>query len=259
MLKVFYSLLFRFFGARPLLYLGDIAITDRWKWLISNCPQTAVHFLDAGCGSGAFSLCLAERNLWVTGISFSKAEISKAMERSTLLKLSNTKFLKADLRELNQMSFEQVFDSAICLETIEHLLDDHALLSSLSDKMRTGGRLYITTPNIDCPPLRGDKLSQTEDGGHVRWGYSFQSLENLLEKCGFQVVHRDELTGVVHQKIINLERLLSPYTPRIILIGLISVLRLFSFCDRSLTRTLGKPFFSIAIVAEKKMDTSKKF
>ena len=62
-----------------------------------------------------------------------------------------------------------------------------------------GGRLLITAPYLPHRPLLGEQVSETEDGGHVRWGYSEERLRSLAQQAALDVVEIGYVSGVISQ------------------------------------------------------------
>jgi 2-polyprenyl-3-methyl-5-hydroxy-6-metoxy-1,4-benzoquinol methylase len=141
------------------------------------------------------------------------------------------------------------FDQIVCLEVIEHLLDDHTLIVKLASCLNPGGQLLLTTPFDEHRPLYRERLSANEDGGHVRWGYSVDQLCTLATGAGLNVVEISYVSGLVSQKLTNLQRRGATYHP---ILGwfLTFPLRITQPVDRALTRMVRYPYLSIAVVAQ---------
>jgi len=208
--------------------------------------------LDAGCGSGAFTIYAAKMGNDSLGISFDEAKNRKAERRAKLLGVENARFLAADLRELDKLSDKLgKFDQIICFETIEHIKNDKKLLSDLAALLKSGGRLLLTTPSAKHKPLLGDRLSTEENGGHVRWGYTHEALRRLFEECGLQVVEEDFISGFVSQQITNAARLLGKVNNRLAWAATFP-LRILRPLDHLLTRLLDYPYMCVAVVGVKR-------
>ena len=80
---------------------GDACVYDRWDWLRRRLLPGPVRTLDAGCGSGAFTLGAAKLGNQAVGLSFDKNNNAKATHRAKLLGLSNVTFMTLDLRQLD--------------------------------------------------------------------------------------------------------------------------------------------------------------
>lgn len=231
---------------------GDAAVFDRWRWVRDNLAAGPVRTLDAGCGSGAFSLYAARRGNRVLGLSFDRENHDKAVRRAAMLGLTNVEFRVGDLRRLDEFGGELgTFDQIICLETIEHILDDQKLVTDLAARLNPGGRLLLTTPYKHYKPLLGDRLSEVEDGGHVRYGYTRDELEALFTRAGLAVEREEYLSGWVTQRLINLFRRLGRVSPALGW-ALTLPLRAGQAVDRPLTNALSYPYLSVALVGVKR-------
>lgn len=246
-------LLVRAFGWTVTVLFGDPCVFDRWLFVRKHLRPGPVRTLDAGSGSGAFTMYAAKRGNNALGLSFEERNNLVARERTAILGLENNiDYRTGDLRELDELA-EGLgqFDQIICLETIEHILDDAKLLRDLSGLLTPGGRLLLTTPYVGHRALYSERLSDHEDGGHVRWGYSHADLDRLMQQAGLEVVERDYVSGVVSQKITNLYRRLS--SVNIHFAWLVTFpLRIAEPLDRPLTRLLRFPYLCVAAVGEKR-------
>lgn len=230
---------------------GDPCVFDRWRWIRRQLLPGALRTLDAGCGSGAFTMYAAKIGNEALGLSFNEENNRLATERARLLGLAKVKFMTADLRKLDQISDGLgKFDQIICTEVIEHILNDRKLLHDLSELLKSGGRLILTTPFKNGRPIHGDKVSEFEDGGHVRVGYTHEEIRALFSEAGLKVITEDYLSGLVTQKIMELMRRLAPagWTPAW---AATFPLRVLQPADSVLTMATGYPFYVIAAVGTK--------
>ncbi|MGH7782093.1 MAG: class I SAM-dependent methyltransferase [Candidatus Binataceae bacterium] len=243
--------LLKLFGWRALVMQGDPLVYDRFIWLRRHLKPGPLRTLDAGCGNGAFTMYAARIGNEAVGLSFDEANNRKAIARAAMLEIAGARFLPCDLRRLDMMRAELgQFDQMICLETIEHIMDDRKLARDLAAMLKPGGRLFVSTPYKNCPPLRGDKLSETEDGGHVRWGYTHAEMRALLADAGLATTAEEFASGVVMQRVTDLMRAASETSPTL---GWAATfpLRGLRIADRPVTDALARPYLSIAVVAEK--------
>lgn len=243
----------KLFGVYPTLLVGDSGVWDRWVWLRRNLLRGNVRTLDAGCGSGAFSLGAAKLGNVVTGLSFDTRNNSTANERAKILKLeSRAHFLQQDLRELARVRNELgTFDQIICCETIEHIKNDEQLLKNFSELLKSRGKLLLTAPYKFYRRLPGDGISDIEDGGHVRWGYTHEEMATLCSRVGLKILKSGYATGFISQSIIRLERLGSALLPHRIVWAALFLFRFFTILDPLITPLLNYPYLSIAVVAVK--------
>lgn len=247
------NLLVRLLGWRGLVLQSDPPTWDRYRWLRRHLRPGPGRVLDAGSGSGAFTLFAASLGRTAVGLSHDEAANGHAARRATLLGLTGrVRFRTVDLRRLPDVAGELGwFDQIYCLETIEHVRDDQRLLDDLAALLRPGGALLVTTPSADHPPLFGERLSPTEDGGHVRWGYTPAELTARCERAGLRVVATATLSGVVSQSLTNLARRLATRVGVRPAWALTAPLRVLLPLDRALTRLLRRPWLAVGVVGVK--------
>jgi 2-polyprenyl-3-methyl-5-hydroxy-6-metoxy-1,4-benzoquinol methylase len=240
-------------GWRAILLHDDPCAYQRFKWLKKNLTRGNIRTLDAGCGEGAFTLYAAMKGNDAVGFSFDDASNQVAYRYARQLKCPNAKFVTGDLRKLDkQAAMLGKFDQIICFETIEHIMNDKKLICDLASLLNPGGRLLLTTPNKNYKHLYGDSISLTEDGGHVRWGYTHDELKTMFSANGLEVVKQDFIGGMVSQKLTNLLRFIGKKSNRRIAWTATLPLRTLSVMDPALTHLLRYPFHSIGVVGIKR-------
>jgi len=140
-----------------------------------------------------------------------------------------------------------LFDQIICTECIEHIQEDQKLVTDLAKVLAPRWQLLLTTPHEAHRPLRHEKLSETEDGGHVRWGYSEEGAGDL-RSAWLRVTDVAYTSGWISQQLTNLMRVKQGEQ----LAWMITFpLRCLQWVDRPLNGLFRYPWFGIGIVAEK--------
>ncbi|HQA08355.1 MAG TPA: methyltransferase domain-containing protein [Syntrophomonadaceae bacterium] len=138
-------------------------------------PYPNLPVLDAGCGTGNFSIKLALMGAKVTGIDISEDMLSIAKNKASLLHL-DIEFLKMDLHSLvfPDGSFAGVFSMA-AWEFVSH---PERAFAELWRVLRPGGQLLIGTINRESP---WGKLymEQAQHPGSVFKYACFKSLQDL--------------------------------------------------------------------------------
>ncbi len=244
------DLLVRALGWRALMVHGDPSVWDRYRWLRPRLRKGG-DVLDAGAGNGGFTVFAALAGNRALGLSFSPAEMGAAERRAALCEATSARFEVRDLRTIGAAAeLRETFDEIICLEVLEHLVDDVGLLRDLAATLRPGGRVLITVPSHDHRPLFRERVSATEDGGHVRWGYSEEQLRRVARQAGLRDLEAGQVSGAVTQALIELQRRIGT-VHRGLGWALTFPLRVLQPLDRRLTRLTGRPYLSRALVAEK--------
>lgn len=252
--------LLRVFGWKFLLITGDPCVLDRWLWLRGQLRAGALRTFDAGCGNGAFAIFAARIGNRVLAASFSEDEQRSARERTERLGVRGIEFRTVDLREIGQKRNELgVFDQIVCLETIEHVIDDEGLVRELARMLEPGGRILLSTPFDAHRPLYTEDPhpNPAEDGSHVRYGYSQIQLRELIEKAGLEVESESFISGFVSQKLTDLMRRLSARFGLLTAWSVLLPLRGLVLLDPPLSKLMGYPHLSVAVCAVKRSGTSQ--
>jgi len=242
------------FGWRLLLITGDPCVLDRWLWLRRRLRAGALRTFDAGSGNGGFSIGAASRGNRVVSASFSAEEQHDAQARAERLGVTGAEFRIVDLREIEaHRAALGTFDQIVCLEVIEHLLDDEALVCSLAAMLEPGGRLLLSAPFSGHRPLYTEQLEPepVEDGSHVRYGYTPEQVAELARRAGLEIVEQGFVSGVVAQKLTDLMRRLTERVGLTAAWLAVLPLRPLVVLDRPFTALLGYPHLSVALWAAK--------
>lgn len=251
------NLLVRVLGWRATILHGDPTVADRWEWVQRHLQAGPSKTLEAGCGTGAMTLFAARVGNAALGLSFNERNNEVAERRAKLLRLEDAKFRTADLRTLERLGLEtEGYDQILCLETIEHLLEDQKLLDNMSRLLKRHGRLLLTTPFKGHYPLIGEAQDQNyrttvEDGGHVRFGYTAEEIREMCSKAGLEVISEEYLSGYISQKLYTLFCTLDAYLPHRLVWLLTLPMRPLRRLDALATKLLRYPGLSLAVVAVK--------
>jgi len=178
-----------------------------------------------------------------------------AAERAAICKAPLAEFDVLDVRHLDQRpDLREQYDVVVCCECIEHILDDRKLMVDMKNCLKPGGTLLLTTPNFNYKPItQGDNgpFLPIEDGGHVRRGYTRETLMDLCASAGLKVSHIEYCAGFFSQKITGLMRVAQGIHS---VLGWALVLPLRPFpllLDRWVNKLSRWPEFTITLVAVK--------
>lgn len=139
-----------------------------WQEVLKRIPKNAV-VLEFGCGTGQFAKALFDRGCnGYGGIDFSEVALEIARKNVSTPGV----FVQCDIRKVVVTSD---YDYLVCLETLEHIEDDVAVLN----RIRPGKRCLITVPSYTGP-------------NHIR---SFSSYEQVLARYSmfFDTVPKQKL------------------------------------------------------------------
>ena len=156
--------------------------------IVDELPRPIGSVLDAGCGSGNVGPGLRDAGATrLTGI-----EVVPEMAA-----------LAADVYdEVLAMPVEQAlprlsgpFDTILCLDVLEHLVDPERVLTGLYGLAAPGARLQVSVPNARHVSLIGDLVFKgtfgyTEwghrDRTHLRW-FTRRDMVETMERAGWTV------------------------------------------------------------------------
>lgn len=147
--------------------------------------------LDAGCEDATFTYWLADRypRAVVTGIDVDAAALAACMAARPSKYAERVRFETSMFADLTPQSFDLV----AAFDVLEHIEDDRAAVAQLFAATRPGGRLLVHVPRdrwrhadgrIEIVP---DNEAWRINEGHVRMGYSPESLCQILTNAGFEI------------------------------------------------------------------------
>jgi len=166
-------------------------------------PVEGKRVLEVACGRGGFSRLLAARGASVCGADFSLAalEIAQRRIRGNGLTLARLALAQADSQRLPFA--DNSFDVIISCETIEHVPDPPAALKEMARVCRTGGLLYLTTPNyLNLMGLYEiyaglfKRKPRSEFAQPLDRHLLFLQVRRFFRPSGWEILHSD---GTVHQ------------------------------------------------------------
>jgi glycosyltransferase involved in cell wall biosynthesis len=151
------------------------------RWIFANIQKyIGQHVLEAGCGIGNFTEMLISRSRLICADldDFYVEMISRRFGH-----LENVKTIKTDLatNELIESIDGEKVDTVICINVMEHIPDDAAVLANFYKLLSPGGHAIILVPAHMWLYSKCD-----ETLGHCK-RYSQESLKAALQKAGFEV------------------------------------------------------------------------
>jgi len=164
------------------------------RTFLPGTPERPSRTLDCGCGNAYFSHQAVLRGAQCLGITIHDWEKRNCEEMRAFLGLTpeQLSFRTARLDALAaDPELRGGFDQVLLLDVIEHIMDAAGALRQIHDLLDEDGLVYITTPDRDWQGNADHlRVVRTENGWHVRNGYTFEQLERLLDENGFEPVDR---------------------------------------------------------------------
>jgi SAM-dependent methyltransferase len=164
--------------------------------------------LDAGCGSGVFSLELAKRHpeAQVLGIELDPGLVERANEMARRAGITNVRFQQGDVTRLE---FDSAFDLVVSVDNLEHVEDDVTAMQGLRRALRPGGRLVNHVPGYERRWFVIGRRVNFDVPGHVRPGYRSEELVGKLTAAGFTVDDHQYTYGIVETFTNNISYTIS--------------------------------------------------
>jgi SAM-dependent methyltransferase len=153
---------------------ADSPDLDRLKTIVAWIPE-ASKVIDVGCNSGAFGAALLEKGCAVAGIDLSPELVEVAKSRGVEAVQGFAEYLPFESNS---------FDTAICAELLEHVLEPGVVLREVARVLKPGGMLVGSVPHAD-----GD-WGHSDIGHHEEHLRAFDDvdLRTLLEAESFEKI-----------------------------------------------------------------------
>lgn len=104
--------------------------------------------LEIGCGRGGFSCWMSAKggpSADIVAVDFSSTAVKKGAAFAAERGITGVTWEVGDIQRIAHAS--ESFDTVISCETIEHVPDPALAVRELARVLKTGGHLYLTTPN----------------------------------------------------------------------------------------------------------------
>lgn len=156
--------------------------------MVPELPDPLGRVLDIGCGAGATGTLLRRRDpTRLVGIEINPAAAAAAREIYDDVLVGPAEELMGSLHEQ--------FETILCYDVLEHLVNPWAVLRDAARVSVPGGRLHVSVPNarhlslmVDLM-LRGTFNYQSHghrDSTHLRW-FTPRDLEAAIADAGFVI------------------------------------------------------------------------
>lgn len=174
--KIFYKLL-------DLLLLRSWHVHKELKTWFAQFP-TKKKVLDAGCGFGQYSFWMAQRDasLNIHSVDVKTDYLQDCDKFFKSCGITNVKFETADLVHFNNPNS---YDLVVCVDVMEHILEDVEVFKCFHKNMNTGGMVLISTPSDQGGSDVNADSEESFIGEHVRDGYNLQEIQDKLKSAGF--------------------------------------------------------------------------
>ncbi len=207
-------------------FIGGYLRSLYFKRAIGGKTYTAI--LDAGCGSGEYSIYLSQRYplATVTGIDIDTTAIKENRRITTLLDLKNVQFNTTSVHDIQEKNH---YDLIVSVDVLEHIESNDKVLQRFFTALRPGGELFVHLPVDDWN--RNNILNKTyphfeafAQEEHVGTHYEAAELVKLLENIGFTIENAGTTFGYFGKLAWELEQLTRNTRWKAILLPLMKLL-----------------------------------
>jgi 2-polyprenyl-3-methyl-5-hydroxy-6-metoxy-1,4-benzoquinol methylase len=179
-----------FYGLLDLLLLRAWHVHKELK-AFSGWKKKGLKVLDGGAGFGQYTFWMSKKNpTWsITAIDVKEEQVADCNEFfGQIGRAENVKFQVGDLTQYIQPI---TYDLVVCVDVMEHILEDVEVFKNYYTSMKGDAMLLISTPS-DQGGSGIDEHSEGEVIGfideHVRDGYNIKEIEDKLKSVGFSKV-----------------------------------------------------------------------
>jgi ubiquinone/menaquinone biosynthesis C-methylase UbiE len=171
-------------GAYHLGILWDqVRMEDLNQKTMAYLGERPGKILEVCCGQGGTAAYLTE-SADFTGVELSSEAVKFAKQH-----WPHFTFIEGDASRLDFA--DNLFDTIIAKEAIEHLIDAEKALSEWFRVLKPGGKLVLTTPNRDSLHLRINRAAGHNDflcsWDHVK-EFTYSEMAGMIGNAGFRIV-----------------------------------------------------------------------
>lgn len=177
--KLFYNLL-------DLLLLRAWHVHKELRGWMKNAPVNA-NILDAGAGFGQYTYWLNRKNHnWsILAVDVKEEQVADC---NRFFKSIGAEKVLFKVDDLTKYVNPEAYDLVVCVDVMEHILEDVQVFKNYYASMKKGGMVLISTPSDQG----GSDVHEDSDSSfieeHVRDGYNIKEIEDKLRGAGFSKV-----------------------------------------------------------------------
>lgn len=176
---------------RRLFYrLLDLLLLRAWhihrelrRWAAGKRDRVLAIY-DAGAGFGQYSYWLSglSRKWRILAIDVKEEQVADCNAFFQRIGRPQVEFKVGDVTEFQQ---PDTFELVVCVDVMEHILEDEAALKHYSTSLKEGGMLIISTPSDQGGSDVHGEGESSFIGEHVRDGYNIDDIRAKCLRNGF--------------------------------------------------------------------------
>jgi SAM-dependent methyltransferase len=144
--------------------------------------------LDAGSGFGQYTFFMSRlsRKWQIKGVDVKEDQIQDCQKFFT--RIGEEKRIHFELADLTKFREEGKYHLVLCVDVMEHILEDVEVFRNYSFSMKEGAILLISTPSDQGGSDVHDDHEDSFIEEHVRDGYNITDIKTKLKTAGFSEV-----------------------------------------------------------------------
>jgi SAM-dependent methyltransferase len=185
---------YRFF---PSAFISAYIRTLYLKRFVRNIAFS--HALDAGCGTGLFTLFLAGRfpEARFAGYDLSPDDLDQGRAEARQKGLGNVSF---EVQDLMSLAENEKFDFIFSIDCLEHIPGNQKVMANLVRALVPGGVLYVAMPcekihRFLFPKRYFEKYIQWASGEHIGDQYTCDELVAIFRSLGLTILQAQYTFG----------------------------------------------------------------
>lgn len=175
--KIFYAVL-------DLMFLRSWHVRRKVRELYPK--GTKMDIFDAGMGFGQYTYFMAKRfpQSKILAVDVKEEQVEDCRKFFKKNGYDNVTF---EIADLTKISYEEKFDFILCVDVMEHIVEDELVFRNFLNALKKGGKLLVNTPS----DLGGSDAHEDDDESfieeHARVGYSKQDITDKIKRAGMEV------------------------------------------------------------------------
>ncbi len=176
-----------FYGLLDLLLLRAWHIQRELRKWSDGKQDRALGIYDAGAGFGQYTYWLSSR-LPKANITAIDVKDEQVADCNAFFQRIGRPQVKFEVGDVTKYTKPDSFELVVCVDVMEHILEDEAALRCYSTSLKAGGMLIISTPSDQG----GSDVHEEGEGSfieeHVRDGYNIDDIRAKCLRNGFSKV-----------------------------------------------------------------------
>ena len=177
-----------FYNLLDLLLLRSWHMHKAIRTWAKGREDKVMNILDAGAGFGQYSHYLSgfSQKWTITAIDVKEEQVDDC--NNFFRRIGRDDRVKFEVQDLVEYRREEQFDFVLCVDVMEHVLEDVEVFRNYQHSLKPGGMLLISTPSDQGGSDVSGDSEESFIGEHVRDGYGIGEIEEKLRTAGFKKV-----------------------------------------------------------------------